>query len=62
MNMWCVQISFEGGKIKKKRRSNKLMLLRSQTLPFLLFQTSVSILSMSIQPLAPYVHSGSVVF
>lgn len=38
------------------------MLLRSQTLPFLLFQTSVSILPMFIQPLAPYVNSGSVVF
>lgn len=33
------------------------MLLRSQILPFLLFETSVSILSMFIQPLAPYVNS-----
>lgn len=59
MIMWCVQISFLRGKKNKeeKRKSNKLMLLRSQTLPFLLFETSVSILSMFIQPLAPYVYS-----
>lgn len=57
--MWCVQKSFYGEKNKetKKKKSNKLMLLRSQTLPFLLFQTSVCILSIFIQPLAPYVNS-----
>lgn len=51
----CVyKYHFKGEKIKeKKKKSNKLMLLRSQTLPFLLFQTSVSILSMFIKPFAP---------
>lgn len=51
----CVYKShFKGEKIKKekKRKSNKLMLLRSQTLPFLLFQTSVKHF-IHVQPFAP---------
>lgn len=45
--MWYVQISFLGkkekGKKRRKKDRNTVMLLLSPTLPFLMFQTSVSI-------------------
>lgn len=47
ISLRCVyKYHFKGTKIKqkngKKKKSNKLMLLRSQTLPFLLFETSAA--------------------
>ena len=55
--MWCVQINFWVKKNLKRRKKDGDTLMLLLSLPFLMFQTSVSICSMSIQPLAPYVLS-----